>query len=260
MADSPVQAECSAFRGQLLYTSSTTAQSHPSIRSLQHSQPQSRITIAQFLAGSPDQDLRRRSTGRENKLAISRDSAFRFFRSVIPGNSKQDNSQSLYARRASTASDRGEEMPATDFLRTRASSLTHGSLSPSTSHATIPQRPSLSNGSPQNSQPRTTRAGPVVVPEEKPLVAGGGVSLSVHTAEPVLFLQGYDQNDNSTARTTMLRGNLHLKVTKNAKIKSITLKFKGTATTKWPEGMRGHHHAHASRLLIHPARHSPKED
>lgn len=35
----------------------------------------------------------------------------------------------------------------------------------------------------------------------------------------------------------MLRGSLHLRVTKPAKIKALTLKFRGKAVTKWPEGI-----------------------
>lgn len=128
-------------------------------------------------------------------------------------------------------------MPTADFLRSRAGSLVHGpSLSPSTSHSSIPHRPALADISPQSSQTRSVRSGSLTIPEEKPLATGGGVSLGITTAEPVLFLQGYDSNDSSTARTTMLRGSLHLKIAKNAKIKTITLKFKGSATTRWPEG------------------------
>ena len=72
--------------------------------------------------------------------------------------------------------------------------------------------------------------------DEKPVASGNGVSVSISLAEPVLFLQGFDQNDNSTRNTTMLRGSLHLKVTKSAKIKAITLKFSGKSETEWPEG------------------------
>lgn len=73
-------------------------------------------------------------------------------------------------------------------------------------------------------------------PNDKPLASGSGVSLSVNLAEPVLFLQGFDHSDTER-RTTMLRGTLHLRVTKAAKIKAVTLKFKGRALTKWPEGI-----------------------
>ena len=62
------------------------------------------------------------------------------------------------------------------------------------------------------------------------------MSVSLNLAEPVLFLQGFEQGDTSNRNTAMLRGHLHLKIAKNVKIKAVTLKFKGTATTKWPEG------------------------
>jgi arrestin-related trafficking adapter 3/6 len=74
------------------------------------------------------------------------------------------------------------------------------------------------------------------IPDEKPLASGNGVNVGISLAEPVLFLQGFEQADLSQRSTTMLRGSLHLKVTKAAKLKAVTLKFKGQATTKWPEG------------------------
>ena len=72
--------------------------------------------------------------------------------------------------------------------------------------------------------------------EEKPLASGNGVSLSISLAEPVLFLQGFDQSELGNQTTTMLRGNFHLRVSKSAKIKAISLAFRGRAETEWPEG------------------------
>lgn len=72
---------------------------------------------------------------------------------------------------------------------------------------------------------------------EKPLASGNGVSLSIRLAEPVLFLQGFDQSELANQTTTMLRGSFHLRVTKSAKIKTVSLTFKGLAETEWPEGM-----------------------
>jgi len=71
----------------------------------------------------------------------------------------------------------------------------------------------------------------------KPIAAGNGVSVGVHLAEPVLFLQGFENADHGPGNTAMLRGGLHIRVQKSAKIKAVTLKFKGTAVTKWPEGI-----------------------
>ena len=72
---------------------------------------------------------------------------------------------------------------------------------------------------------------------EKPVASGNGVSVSINLAEPILFLQGFDPADFEERNTTMLRGSLHLRVTKSAKIKTIYLKFRGRAETEWPEGM-----------------------
>jgi hypothetical protein len=73
-------------------------------------------------------------------------------------------------------------------------------------------------------------------PEEKPIAAGNGVSVSIALAEPMLYLQGFEGRDATDRTTTMLRGSLHLRVSKSAKIKAVTLKFRGRAETDWPEG------------------------
>ena len=89
-------------------------------------------------------------------------------------------------------------------------------------------------------QPNTSVEG--VIPafnleDEKPIAAGNGVSMGIHLAEPVLFLQGFENTEASPGNTAMLRGSLHIRVQKSAKIKAVTLKFKGKAITKWPEGI-----------------------
>ena len=76
--------------------------------------------------------------------------------------------------------------------------------------------------------------------EEKPIASGNGVSLSIALAEPVLFLQGFDQSDLGNQTTTMLRGTFHLRVSKSAKIKTVSLAFRGRAETDWPEGQYRH--------------------
>lgn len=72
--------------------------------------------------------------------------------------------------------------------------------------------------------------------EEKPIASGNGVSLTIALAEPMLFLQGFDQSEIGNQNTTMLRGNFCLRVSKSAKIKTISLAFRGRAETEWPEG------------------------
>lgn len=91
-------------------------------------------------------------------------------------------------------------------------------------------------------RPSTPRAEERVVArpsftDQKPIATGNGVSVYVQTAEPVLFLQGYDANDPTSHSTTMLRGSLLVRCTKQAKLKSISLSFKGRSETDWPEGI-----------------------
>ena len=85
--------------------------------------------------------------------------------------------------------------------------------------------------------------------EEKPIASGNGVSLSITLAEPVLFLQGFDQSELGNQTTTMLRGSFHLRVSKSAKIKTISLAFRGRAETDWPEGQ---YHNHCTRPSCTP--------
>lgn len=92
------------------------------------------------------------------------------------------------------------------------------------------------------SRPETVPVEASVIPnlnleDEKPIVSGNGVSVAIHLAEPVLFLQGFENPDHAPGNTAMLRGALHIRVQKAAKIKTVSLKFKGTAVTKWPEGI-----------------------
>jgi hypothetical protein len=72
---------------------------------------------------------------------------------------------------------------------------------------------------------------------EKIVATGSGIAVGIALTEPVLFLQGYDQNDPSTKKSAMLRGQLHLKITKSVKIKKISICFRGQAQTDWPDGM-----------------------
>ncbi len=87
-----------------------------------------------------------------------------------------------------------------------------------------------------NNTGTTFPSGMLGLGEEKPIVSGNGLSLSIALAEPVLFLQGFDQSELGNQNTSMLRGNFRLRVSKSAKIKTITLAFRGRAETEWPEG------------------------
>lgn len=75
------------------------------------------------------------------------------------------------------------------------------------------------------------------IPDEKPLASGNGINVGISLAEPVLFLQGFEHSEHSERSTAMLRGSLHLRISKASKLKAITVKFRGKATTKWPEGI-----------------------
>lgn len=75
---------------------------------------------------------------------------------------------------------------------------------------------------------------------EKPVATGGGLSCTIFMAEPNVFLTGFDHDGHSSRRsngTALLRGKLQLIVTKNIKIRAVTLKLHGTARTEWPEGV-----------------------
>ena len=98
------------------------------------------------------------------------------------------------------------------------------------------------SNTPAPAQPPSPEAPPTapsvtLLADEKPVASGNGVSVSIALAEPVLFLQGFDANDPSTHTTTMLRGSLLLRVQKQAKLKSISLNFRGKSETEWPEGI-----------------------
>ena len=74
------------------------------------------------------------------------------------------------------------------------------------------------------------------LPNEKIVATGSGIAVGIALTEPVLFLQGYDQNDPTTKKSAILRGQLHLKISKSVKIKKISICFRGQAQTDWPDG------------------------
>ena len=171
------------------------------------------------------------------KLAVSRENAKRLYRFITS--------------HPATPADPSIDLPrATGCLKPRHSSeMTggegagnargRGSTTTGAPPRGIELRPSLvENGRPASTVSTTSNSGVGGAGgEERTLASGNGVSLSVALAEPVLFLQGFDQNDLADRTTTMLRGTLHLRVSKSAKIKTITLNFRGQAETDWPEGI-----------------------
>jgi hypothetical protein len=75
----------------------------------------------------------------------------------------------------------------------------------------------------------------------KPVASGNGVTCSIILAEPNVYLAGFDHDGRHRhdvhVGTALLRGRLHLNVTKNVKVKAVTLKLVGKARTEWPEGI-----------------------
>ncbi|EXJ84496.1 hypothetical protein A1O3_05165 [Capronia epimyces CBS 606.96] len=118
--------------------------------------------------------------------------------------------------------------------RGRSSSIASGPVTG------VLHRPRLDSDA-RNSSRQSAHPEPAVntthLADEKPVASGNGVSAYISLAEPVLFLQGFDPNDASTHGTTMLRGSLLLRVQKQAKLKSISLNFRGKSETEWPEGI-----------------------
>lgn len=201
-----------------------------------------RIHIAHV---APDPSLFRRQTSSKSyiieKLAGPRENAKRFLRSFIDSNSAPSSQQTT-----------NRPSPRSSVSSARASIASPGD-SRRWSWATGEMRSSPRNSVAMNGGPRPTLveshrssgrqsakslANSVVtkVPEEKPLASGNGINVTIQLTEPVLFLQGFEQSEHSERSTAMLRGTLHLRVTKPTKVKAITLKFRGKATTKWPEG------------------------
>lgn len=113
----------------------------------------------------------------------------------------------------------------------------------------VPQRNSLSGvGNPQRNSFMSVRSAKSIVSsstqeihQTKPVASGSGLSCTILLAEPNVFLTGFDHDGHtrheSHNSTALLRGKLQINVSKNTKVKSITLKLLGKARTEWPEGI-----------------------
>ncbi len=172
------------------------------------------------------------------KLANPRENAKRLYRFVTSSHSATPAKPSIDTSTATNSAKprRTAEMAVGEGVR---SGHAGGNSIPSGPISGMAHRPPLvGNMRPTSIASSTTIPGiGCVNGEEKALASGNGVSLSIALAEPVLFLQGFDQNDLADRTTTMLRGTLHLRVSKSAKIKTICLSFRGRAETEWPEGI-----------------------
>jgi len=180
------------------------------------------------------------------KLANTRESAKRFFRfksSTSTGLESASTAGSLTSHRSADIAE--TTSAAREMLlgeggnngNGRPNAAIGGPISGMLHRPTLAD--SIRTASTESSHSTSSRAGSAAPPigDEKPIASGNGVSISIALAEPVLFLQGYDQHDTSNRTTAMLRGSFHLKVVKSAKIKTVTLKFRGRAETEWPEGV-----------------------
>ena len=170
-------------------------------------------------------------------LVKSKDQAKRLLHNWL---SPATESPSSISRRRHTSSDLLCRAAMTSGDAARRGSARTGSIIGGPVSGMV-HRPSLVQELRRDSATSTSSSGSgaITIPnigEEKPIASGNGVSLSIALAEPVLFLQGMDQSELGNQTTTMLRGTFHLRVSKSAKIKTITLAFRGRAETEWPEG------------------------
>jgi hypothetical protein len=222
--------------------------------------PPGRIRIKALNACSPERSKFTDASPKrafKDKLAVSRESAKRFLRSVIqsqndPTQNKQQNKKNRQSWSPASSTPRTTETESENMrgaIRGSISGPVSGMVSRPRLNSDVRAATNRSSGSensvhsmaisPQMNANGTLGNGviPVNVEEEKPLAAGNGVSVGVHLAEPVLFLQGFENAEAVPGNTAMLRGSLHVRVQKSAKIKAITLRFRGKAITKWPEGI-----------------------
>lgn len=93
----------------------------------------------------------------------------------------------------------------------------------------------VSNNSTVSASAESTESFPSLS-NERIVATGSGITVGIALTEPVLFIPGYDQNDPSSKKSAILRGQLHLKITKAVKIKKISICFRAHAQTDWPEG------------------------
>ncbi|KAL8763667.1 MAG: hypothetical protein Q9184_000562 [Pyrenodesmia sp. 2 TL-2023] len=180
------------------------------------------------------------------KLAYSKQSAKRLLRFVTsstttPPNTSEPSSITPARCRASSSLTGGSQEQSDVMAAVEARFRNHSVGGPVSG---MVHRPSLSENvrTASNTSSDSTGNGGTSfcsanLADAKPLASANGVSISITLAEPMLFLQGFDQSELGNRTTSMLRGSLHLKVSKTAKIKTVSLNFRGRAETEWPEGI-----------------------
>ena len=224
-------------------------------RSVSISTGDSSLAPDQFDSGSGHQ---RRGSFLKKLAGGPRDNARRFLRLGIPNNHSSSSSSSSSSTTPplpplSFSPPNSRPMPRTSrprpvseivisprdaqMLAASAADINHGGRMRSDSSSTTasahhqPQAILEQPSAPESSQPFPP------LPHEKIVATGSGISVGIALTEPMLFLAGYDQSDPTTKKSAILRGQLHLSVTKSVKIKKISICFRGHAQTDWPDGM-----------------------
>lgn len=178
------------------------------------------------------------------KLATPRDSAKRFLRSFIDTHFASQDPAATVTPRSSTSSNRNsfaslpERGPGEMRPSPRNSVGAVGAIGNTLAAAGIGRPSSIAESNWSSARPSAKNVISSVksMPEEKPVASGGGVTVNIQLTEPALFLRGFEQAEHAERNTAMLRGTMVLKISKPTKLKAVTLKFRGKATTKWPEG------------------------
>lgn len=81
--------------------------------------------------------------------------------------------------------------------------------------------------------------GDALIPQlpSEPTILTSSLQVYIVPAEKHLFVQGFKRVEYESRPPTLLRGSLVVRVLKPNKIRSITLTFRGTCKTDWPEGI-----------------------
>ncbi|EON70029.1 hypothetical protein W97_09295 [Coniosporium apollinis CBS 100218] len=187
------------------------------------------------------------------KLAGPSESAKRILRAFIASHtSLAPEKPSTQSRRSSSSSAGAPREAGADAMRAASRSSVGGPVSGIIHRPSLVESVRASSGQSVASRP-PNRILTNTIPDEKPVASGGNITVSVALAEPMLYVHGFEQDETSERSTAMLRGSLHLRVTKSTKIKAVTLKFRGLATTLWPEGIppRKTEHEEVDTIMSH---------
>lgn len=206
----------------------------PSLSSLIPSRSISRRSVCFNLEEQFPKQTRRGSILR--KLAGPRENAKRFLRLRSSGVQSPAPPQRLNPRSSGTRGPR----PVSEII---VSPRDFSSIPPSSENSSIRTESTMAT----EILPRPVAEATSTVPQlstpfpplrnEKIVATGSGLTVGIALTEPVLYLQGYDQHDPSSKKSAILRGQIHLKVTKSVKIKKISIQFRGHAQTDWPDGI-----------------------